>query len=462
MKAMTITEITGAVKGKLVQGDPMRKISGVSIDSRTIDKGQLFIAIIGEQLDGHRYIQHAVDNGAGAVIAQSQTELSGELPLIMVDNTTTALQDLASYYRQKFVQLPVVGITGSAGKTSTKDMIAALLSKSFRVAKTQGNLNNYYGLPLTILQLTGDEEIAVLEMGMSNLGEIDLLARIARPRIGVITNVGAAHLENLGTIENVARAKSELIKALPTDGVAILNYDNIYVRNMEKVFKGQKIIFYGLTEQAQLYPDELVLDHATGTSFTVNYQQERVSLVLNKPGQHNLYNALAAIAVAREFKVGWPEIKTALQQVEFSNLRWEIKELGDNIVLINDTYNANPLSMQAALHTARNIAPGRVIAVLGAMLELGQLEERAHRELGQFICEQKIDLLISVGPLGALIAQGAVEAGMEASRVFTRENNQQASQLLLELLEKDDTVLIKGSRGNKMEEIVEVVLGRED
>ncbi len=478
MNKMLLGEVQKAVKGEFLQGAPSREIKGVSIDSRTIKKGDLFIAIPGERFDGHEFIDDAVQNGAKAVIVDRVFKYPPEISVIMVKDTIKSLQKLAHYYRIQQDNLRVIAITGSAGKTSTKDITAAILGEGFKVSKTEGNLNNYFGLPLTLLDLNGDEEIAVLEMGMSQLGEISLLTDIAQPDIGIITNVGPTHLEFLGSVENVAKGKAELIEGLSKDGIAILNADNPYVENMKRAFSGQKIIFYGIENKKimvpgyysdsnldkidYLYADVIKTRSDGSTLFRVYTSEEKIDLVLNKPGEHNIYNALAAIAVARELGLDWEKIQAGLTKVEFSALRWEVRELDKGIMIINDAYNANPLSMKAAVKAAKESAKRRVITVLGAMLELGEEEERAHKELGNFIYQERINLLFTVGDTGRIIARGALESGMEESSVFTFPNNQEAAKKLVQTLQKEDTVLIKGSRGNKMEEIVDMLTRLEE
>ncbi|QTL98038.1 UDP-N-acetylmuramoyl-tripeptide--D-alanyl-D-alanine ligase [Iocasia frigidifontis] len=459
MKDMELGEIVKAVEGVLVQGNRNKKIKGVSIDSRTIKADELFIAIPGEKFNGHDFIDDAAVNGAAAFIISDEVELPERAAYIVVNDTTEALQQLAAYYRQQIDDLTVIAITGSAGKTTTKDMIAALLASKYKVHKTQGNFNNYYGLPLTLLELQGDEDIAVLEMGMSSLGEISLLTSIALPQIGVITNVGETHLESLGTIENVAQGKSELIAALPEDGIAILNYDNSYVRDMKSVFKGEKIIYYGFNKAVDISASNIRIDNK-GTSFLIEYQDDKRDILIDKPGRHNVYNALAAIAVARELAVGWNSIKKALLSVDLSSLRWDVQKKKGGITIINDSYNANPLSMEAAVDAVCESAEDRVILVLGAMLELGSNESRAHLELGKKIADSAVDVLITVGEIAQLIARGAIQGNMKKENIHIFDNNKQAAVLLNNILVGNDTVLVKGSRRNKMEEIVEIIGGQ--
>ncbi len=463
MKPIKVDEITKAVRGDLIQGDRELIIERLATDSREVKDGDLFLPLTGENHDAHKFIPEAVKNGATALIVdkkiQGINEIDSGLTVIKVRNTNQALQDLAYYYRKSFKNLKVIGITGSAGKTTTKDMVATVLQEQFKVLKTEGNLNNYFGLPLTLLKLTGEEDIAVLEMGMSDLGEIRLLTEIAAPQVGVITNVGTTHLESLGTVENVARGKFELIAGLPEEGIAILNYDNKFVRQMGENFHGQKVIYYGMTRDADLYAERVEsIKGDPGISFKVYYQGEEEVINVSKPGKHNIYNALATIAVARELNISWDNIRRGLMNLELSELRMDIKELNDTVI-INDTYNANPISMKAGLEVLNDIAQKRKIAVLGAMLELGPREEEEHLLLGKYLVKKGINILITVGKIGQLIAKGAREEGMETGTIFSVENNREAGQTLQEIIKPGDTILIKGSRGNRMEEIVDYVVG---
>lgn len=457
MKPLTIKEISEAVKGKLIQGEDGLKIDNICTDSRKIKPGDLFIALIGDKFDGHSFVKESVNKGAGAVIVEKKVSIKAEAAIISVENTAKALQNLAHYYRMKFDELEVIAITGSVGKTTTKDMIASILQKKYKVLKSSGNFNNYIGLPLSLLSLTGNEDFAVLEMGMSEIGEIERLTEIAFPQTGVITNVGPTHLETLGTVTNVAHGKSELIEGLPSTGRAVLNYDNEYVRPMSSSFKGEKIVYYGLNEKADIYADEIKIDsHNNFSVFNVHYKNYNLEINLNKPGRHNVYNALAAIAVGREYGVGWKDIKQALISLQISSLRMDIKEYKGSKI-INDTYNANPLSMQASINVLEGISVGKTVAVLGDMLELGTSKEEAHLRLGEFVVAKEIDFLITVGELAKLIARRATAEGMDRKQIFIVNDNQQAAEKIVNILEPDTTVLIKGSRGMKMEEIVDIV-----
>lgn len=297
MESLTLAQIAEAASGKIIKGKAEIKIKDIVIDSREVKKDDLFIAIIGEINDGHEFIDSAVENGAKAVIVDRQINDYSNLAVIKVDDTTKALQDIAHYYRMKFKDLKIAAITGSVGKTSTKDMIAAVLAQKYKTLKTSGNYNNQIGLPLTLLRLCSKDEFAVLEMGMSGFGEIELLAELARPQIAVITNVGPAHIEQLGSIENVAAAKKELLDSLDKSGTAILNYDNEYTRKMAENFNS-KLITFGFSAGADLQVIENKFNKDLNREeFKIIWQGKKLKFYLNKPGKHNIYNALAAIAI---------------------------------------------------------------------------------------------------------------------------------------------------------------------
>ncbi|MFW6268449.1 MAG: UDP-N-acetylmuramoyl-tripeptide--D-alanyl-D-alanine ligase [Bacillota bacterium] len=457
MEAMSIEEIRKAVGGKIVQGNPSEYIDSISIDSRKIEPDELFIAIIGENYDAHTFIPDAVNKGAGGLIVDRSIKAYPGVAVIRVKDTTEALQDLAAYNRRRYEDLEIIGITGSVGKTTTKDMIASIFSEKEDTLKTEGNYNNYYGLPLTLLSLKGNEKFAVLEMAMSKLGEISKLAEIAAPRIGVVTNVGPAHLKSLKNVANVAKAKEELIKALPEDGTPVLNYDNKYTRKMNEAFRGKKIVYYGLDENADYYATDIKTnEEEKNISFTVITPNNKVKLKLNKPGEHNIYNALAAIAVARIHEISWDKIKIGLNNLNLSSLRLDIRELKE-LTIINDTYNANPLSMRAGINVLKDIAKKRKIAVLGDMLELGPEEEQAHYELGKLIVNKNIDILITVGVLSKIIASGAKDNGFEKNNIYQCQSNKEVADILQTITQKGDTILLKGSRKMKMEDILKLL-----
>ncbi|RCW51378.1 MULTISPECIES: UDP-N-acetylmuramoyl-tripeptide--D-alanyl-D-alanine ligase [unclassified Halanaerobium] len=462
MQELNIRQIKEAVNGKIIQGNPKSLITDISIDSREVMPGDLFIPIIGKNNDGHNFIEEAVDNGAEAVIVDRAVKSYPHLAIILVKDTTCALQDLAHYYRMRFFDLEVIGVTGSAGKTTSKDMIAAVISEKYDVLKTGGNYNNHIGLPLTLFKLSGKEDFAVLEMGMSGLGEIKLLSSIAFPKYGVVTNVGPAHLKQLGSVTKIAEAKSELIESLPKDGIAFLNYDDNNTRKMAANFSG-RTVFFGCQAGAdyQVIKSEYIIKESRHY-FTVLNSNKKYIFYLRKPGQHNIYNALPAVAIGFELGLSKKEIQNGLNRVKYSPLRMDIFELKNKSIIINDTYNANPLSMRAALDVLSDLKGKRKIAVLGGMLELGERTRSAHLRIGDYLYQQNYDILLTVGHPADIIAEGALEAGMYEDNVILCSGNRETAEHLLHIISADDLILIKGSRANKMEEIVDILREQEE
>ena len=459
MLSLKLKEIVEAVDGKTLQGNPDQVVNNMTIDSRRVKPGDLFFAIVGENNDGHNFIPEAVDNGARVVITSRSIKPYSGLAIILVRDTTQALQDLASFVRKKIDNLQVIGITGSAGKTTTKDIIASILSEEKRVLKSKGNYNNEYGLPLSLLELDGNEDIAILEMAMRNRGDISRLVEIARPDIGVITNIGPAHLENLKTIENVASAKAELLDGLSSDGIAVLNYDDEYIREMVNSYGDLEKITVSLKNQnVDYYADQIeYIKNGEESRFRVHEGDNNYILEMDRAGEHNIYNALAAIAVARVLEINWDSIKNGIKDIEVTELRQEIRKI-DGIRIINDSYNANPLSMKAGIDSLLNIEGIRKIAVLGAMLELGRIENAAHKEIGKYLYKNGIDVLIGVGSMGEIIAEGAVEAGMAEQNIYVYDNNEDAASFINKIMRSGDAILVKGSRALEMEEIVDLLL----
>lgn len=482
--ALTWNDVFAILTGRDLLAERVA-VTGVVIDSRQAVPGSLFVALPGEQTDGHLYIQDAFARGAVAALAQyvpqappprsssglreeergiftivdvknpsAVVNLGDPLPVcILVENTLAALQGLAAGWRQRF-DLRVVGITGSVGKSTTKEAIAAVLAERYALLKSEGSFNNEIGLPLTLLRLTPEHRYAVLEMGTYGPGEITRLAEIARPQIGVVTNVGPVHLERMGTLERIAEAKSELPAALPADGLAILNGDDERVRAMAGRTQA-RAFFYGLTPGLDLWADRVESMGLEGIRFCFHYGGQVVEAALPLVGRHSVYTALSAASVGLAAGLSWDEILSGLRKVTRIRL---IAQPGPNgSTLLDDTYNASPGSMLAALDLLSEL-PGRKIAVLGPMLELGSYEVEGHRRVGRRVAEVA-DLLIAVGRLGSLIADGAQDGGMSPERIFRVEENAQAVERLHALIEPGDVVLIKGSRGARMEQIVRALTG---
>ncbi|TDX53018.1 UDP-N-acetylmuramoyl-tripeptide--D-alanyl-D-alanine ligase [Orenia marismortui] len=455
MEPLTLAEISKAVSGEVINNRKL-KVDKISIDSRTIEEASLFIAIEGDNFDGHNFLEAAISKGAIAAIVSQNQKLDLDIPLVKVYDTTKALQDLACYYRSKF-DIPVVAVTGSTGKTTTKDMIASVLQTKYKTLKTEGNFNNEIGLPLTLFRLDNSYEAVVVEMGMRGLGQISELAEIALPNLGVITNVGLTHIELLGTVDNIAQAKSELIIALNKDGIAILNGDDNRVRKMEELTQS-KVIKYGLDKDNDVKAGKIKKSDDS-ISFELIIEEKGYKDIINLavPGEYNVYNSLAAITVAISLDIPLADIKTGLSNLNLSKMRNQIIVSESGYKIINDTYNANPTSMKAALNTLKDIAKENKIAVLGDMLELGDLAIEEHIKLGELVAEMNIEYLFSFGKLARKVAKGAKQNGMDKSRIFIYEDKDKLIRKLLEIVSNGDTILVKGSRGMKLEEVSQVL-----
>jgi len=450
MAEFTVQEVLAATGGSLVR-EFRKSFNGVSTDTRTLKPGNLFIALQGEKFDAHGFLVRAVDSGAVAVLISNQDAyIPDKITAIMVADTLKALQDLAGFHRRRFT-IPLIGVTGSNGKTTTKDMIAAVLSVRLSVLKTEANYNNHIGLPLTLLNLSDKFQAAVVEMGMRAQGEIRQLAAIAAPTAAVITNVGETHIELLGTEENIAAAKAELIEALADDGLAVLNYDVPLVRAMQAK-TAARTVFYGMDAGADVRAEN-IRHGRRDTHFDCIWSQGEFSVRLPAVGQHNVYNALAAIAVGLEQGLAPAEICRGLSQFIPSAMRLHIEQLGE-YTIINDAYNASPLSMTAAIETLQTIARGRKVAVLGDMLELGDRGAEAHRQIGEKLAAEGIQVVITLGELAEHIAAAALTGGSDVT-VACRSHDE-AQEALRKLVRPGDTVLVKGSRGMKMEKILEL------
>jgi UDP-N-acetylmuramoyl-tripeptide--D-alanyl-D-alanine ligase len=438
-------------------GDVM--VKGVSIDSRKIEEGNLFVPFKGENADGHRFVEDAINRGAAAAFWQKDVpNPPSHIPLIMVDDTLTALQELARSYRNE-LEVKVLGITGSNGKTTTKDMAASLLGLKYRVSKTEGNYNNHIGLPLTILRLSEDTEMAVLEMGMSAKGEIEFLTKLARPDAVIITNIGESHLLDLGSREAIADAKLEIILGLKDQGIIIYNGDEPLLRERLADYDGPgKMKTFGRTGDNDLYP--IKIDQNTqGNTFMTN--EEEVEFHLPVLGTHNILNALAAMLAAEFFGVAYSKMNEGFAGLKLTNMRMELVRGANGVSIINDAYNASPTSMKAAIELVSSLSGfGRKILVLGDMLELGPQEKEFHHQIGSSLDAGKIDYAVTFGSLGEFIAQGAKEA-LGADRVFSFEDKEALNQKLKQLATGDALVLVKASRGMKLEEVVTFLQNKE-
>jgi UDP-N-acetylmuramoyl-tripeptide--D-alanyl-D-alanine ligase len=442
------------ILGKLTR----MEVKGVSIDSRTIREGELFVAIKGDRFDGHDFVPEVMKRGAwGSLVARTVLEnrfplLGGLKNVLPVEDTLTALQEMAYWHRRQFA-IPVVGITGSNGKTTTKEMLAGILQQQGPVLKNEGNLNNHIGVPLTLLRLNASHTAAVVEMGMSAAGEIDLLARFIGPDVAVITNIGPAHLEFLRSLDLVAQAKGELFSHLKPEGTAVLNADDRYFDELKRKFSG-RVLSFGMDRMSDVHASHIRQEKGF-TDFTIRSDGSSANVRLRAVGRHNIYNALAAAAAALAVGMSLDVVKNGLESFLPSAMRSELRQVQGRTVLA-DCYNANPASMDAALATLISLkSGGRAIAVLGDMLELGTVTVDAHRAIGETVARLGVDLVITLGQLAKHVGEGAIDAGMPKDRVLEAGSQAEAAALLKKLSRPGDTVLIKGSRGMKMEKILE-------
>ncbi|MGA8493407.1 MAG: UDP-N-acetylmuramoyl-tripeptide--D-alanyl-D-alanine ligase [Terriglobales bacterium] len=431
--------------------DPDPVAQGYSIDSRSIQPGEIFFAVKGERMDGHDFVTQALGKGAvAAVIGRDQlARYPGETRLVTVDDSLAALQTLATAVRRLWAK-PLIGVTGSTGKTTTKEAIAHVLSTRFRVLKSEGNFNNHFGLPLMLLKIEPEHDLAVIEMGMSHAGEIAALARIAQPEIGVVTNVAPVHLEFFESIAGIARAKYELIEALPATGTAVLNADDEYVSQFGRNFRG-KVVLYGLRASADVRAENIQPQGAGGSSFDVVVGSCRERAILHLVGAHNIYNALAAVAVGLERGLSPSEAVSALASLVPADKRGQVVKLG-NITIINDCYNCNPKALEAMVDALAAMPAKRRIVVAGEMLELGLQGEELHRQAGRHVANKKIDFLLGVRGQARQMVEAASQAGMRGEFVDTPE---EAGDWLARETREGDVVLLKASRGVKLERALE-------
>lgn len=444
-----IAELMSASAGEF---DPNAVADGYSIDSRTIKPGELFIAVKGERMDGHDFVAQALEKGAvGAVVARERvSEIGLRIAfLIPVSDTLEALQLLAKGVRKLWAR-PLIAVTGSAGKTTTKEAIAQVLSTKYRVHKSEGNFNNHFGLPLMLLKLEPEHDVAVVELGMSHLGEIAALAEIAQPDTGVVTNVAPVHLEFFRSIAEIARAKYELVESLPQEGTAILNGDDEYVSQFGREFKG-KVVTYGFAPTCSVHAENWHSAGEKGSVFDVVVGNLRQRVKLPLVGNHNVYNALAAIGVGLEHGMPLAESAQALAKLAPAEKRGQVVRIG-NITLINDCYNSNPKALAAMVDALAEMPAKRRVVVAGEMLELGPQGEEMHRESGRHIAKKGIDILLGVRGLAQAMVDSAKRVGMAAEFVPTPED---AGEWLARELRDGDAVLLKASRGVKLERSLE-------
>jgi UDP-N-acetylmuramoyl-tripeptide--D-alanyl-D-alanine ligase len=450
MAVLTVEKVLEATEGRLISGDT-GWFSGVSIDTRTISEGDIFFAIHGERFDGHDFLEEALMKCGGAVVDSEPFDLPVKKVVIHVEDTLKALQDLARSLRGDR-DIPVIAITGSNGKTTTKEMIYAVLSKKLKVLKTEGNLNNHIGLPLTLTRLSEDDEAAVLELGMNASGEIRRLTEISNPSHAVITNIGSAHLGRLGSYEAIRNAKLEILYG---PSVAVLNADDNFLMSGIKGFEGD-IITFAIKNDAHVMAKD-ISQTENGSLFTLAIRgHEDIEIRLSAFGLFNVYNALAAAAVSSSLGMSSVDIKEALEGFRPFPMRFEVIKAGD-ITVINDSYNANPSSIKEALKEMIAMRhEGRLVVLLGDMFELDEFAEEAHRALGKMISEMDIDVFVAIGELMSFAAEECISARGDDPKPVVHQfgSTEEAVENIMNILDPGDHVLVKGSRGMKLENVI--------
>ncbi len=452
MQCLTCGEIAKACGSQQISGDANTKIYGITTDTRKAGEGTLFVPLTGERFDGHDFIDSAFDGGAAAVITHKKIIPPEGKVVIEVADTLKAFGDIAKFYINKY-RVPIVSVTGSVGKTTTKDMIAGVLETSYDTLKTEGNFNNEIGVPITALRLEKEHEAAVIEMGMSAFGEIERLADIVRPDIGVITNIGMSHIENLGSREGIFKAKMEITTFFTDKNVLIVNGDNDFLSTIGD--KPYRVVSYGIKNACCDVKakdiEDLGLD---GVRFTACVDGGEYPIEVYVAGEHNIYNALAAICVGREMGIPMENIRKGIAGFRLTKMRMDVEKI-NGITLINDCYNASPDSMNAALKVLSGAEAGRRIAVLGDMLEMGSYADKAHYGIGQSVAENGIDILITAGEAAKRTAAGAEASGLK--NVFWFPTAEGAGEYVSSQLKSGDAVLVKASRGMHFETVAEKI-----
>lgn len=456
---LSVKEITKICDGKLYCGNEDVICSNYVKDTRIINDGDTYIGIIGANFNGNDFYIDAFKKGANCVILEEDSfkiddSFKYNKPIILVKNSIDALKNIAEYIRNNSLA-KFIGVTGSVGKTSTRDMIYSVLNSEFKTLKTEGNFNNNIGLPLTIMRLT-DELMAVIEMGMNHLGEIEYLSKITKPHIAVITNVGTAHIGELGSRENILKAKLEITSGMDNDGILIINNDNDLLH--EYYLKNKKnIVTIGIDNDSDFMATNIILE-ANYSTFNINYHNEKYEVYCSIPGKAFIYNSLITFAVATLLGVKTDKIIDGIKNFELTKNRMEIIELKNNIKIINGVYNASVDSMKSNLEILKNQEGKRKIAVLGSMLELGEYSQKLHEEVGEAVFNNNIDILVTVGEDAKYIAKKAIMMGMPKETVYILDTNYKAINLLKELVKQDDTILFKASNSLNFREILDGII----
>lgn len=449
-----VEAVASAVCGKAVNCNMTDMISSVSTDTRTIEEGAVFFALKGET-DGHRFIKSAVEKGAVCCVADNGADVPDDLPIIFVEDTSKALLDLAGAYRKR-MRIPIVAVTGSVGKTSTRSMIGCVLSQKYKTLVTEGNFNNEIGVPHTLFKLSEEHQMAVVEMGMSNFGELSRITAAVRPDVVVITNIGEAHMENLGSREGILKAKLEALEGLSDGGSVILNGDDDMLWGVNGTLN-YETLYYGTDNKNNDILAEGIKTYADNSEFSFSYEDKVYSARINVPGKHHVYNALAAILTGVKYNVPMNSIIEGIREFMPVGMRQAAVKVG-KLTLIKDCYNASPTSMKSGLEILKlNDGDGRKVACLGDMLELGTISEREHYQTGKYVAEYGVDCLITVGERSNLIAAGARDAGMSDDCIFSFDDNKSLCSALSDIIKEDDVILLKASRSMHLEEVSEYI-----
>ncbi len=448
-----LEKVSKAVSGELCCCDPDVMVKSVSTDTRTISEGAIFFALKGENSDGHIFVEKAIDAGAVCCVVNSDATVRADLPVIKVKSTAQALLDLAGAYRKE-MKIPIVAVTGSVGKTSTRTMIGNVLSRKYNTLTTEGNFNNEIGVPHTLFRLNSGHQIAVVEMGMSNFGELSRITAAVKPDTVVITNIGEAHIENLGSREGILKAKLEALEGLSEEGTVILNGDDDMLWNVNGTLDFETL-YYGINNLKSDVIATSVKTYSDETEFAFSIEEKEHRAKIGVPGRHHVYNGLSAILVGMKYNIPINDIIAGMGDFAPVGLRQATSQIGEYTV-IKDCYNANPTSMKAGLEILKlNNSGERKVAVLGDMLELGTISEKAHLSMGKVVFDYGIDCLITIGERAKFIADGATSAGMERKNVYSFKTKEDAVKRLSHILKKKDVILLKASRGMRLEQIAE-------
>lgn len=459
-KVITVKQILAITKGKLLNGNEELVCGDFCKDTRQIKQGDVYVGIKGEHFDGSSLYEQALEKGARICLLQNidiTEEIKKKYPtqaIIKVENTITALQELAKYKRNLY-QIPVIAVTGSVGKTSTKDMLASVIGKQYQVLKTMGNYNNHIGVPLTILGLK-EHTALVIEMGMNNLGEIRLLTNIAKPTIAVITNIGTAHIGILGSRENILKAKLEILEGLQEKGTLVINNDNDLLYQWNSTNTTYPVATFGIDNPSDVMAKD-ILKEEYSSSFTIKTKQKDIAVTVPIGGTPFIYNALCAITVGQLLEIPMENILQGIATFELTKNRMEIVQHKTGATLIKDYYNANYDSMKAGIEFLANLEGKRKIAVLGDMLELGEFAQELHEKVGSEVVKHHIDVLITVGKESKNLAKKAKELGMSEQHIYAYDTTKQASDTLNKIMQKQDCILLKASNGMKFETIIEAI-----